>query len=136
MLVTRSTSFTGLGRFPSLHIQIKFAKNTAETRSASCQQSLLPASEKCRRNEWAARGIICFQRVCHPLRRKKHSSCEPYSTQGKIEPTRYLGKRSDFRIVNAAEPVRLHHAMPDAPDKSNQHDSFEVPNGKCCANDD
>src|SRR2546430_13205955 len=35
MLVTRSTSFTGLGRFPCIHIQTKFTRNTPETASAN-----------------------------------------------------------------------------------------------------
>src|SRR6185437_10807116 len=56
--------------------------------------------------------------------------------QGEIESTRYLGKRSDFRIVNPAEPICLHHSVPDAPDKRHEHNSLEVPHGKSSADDD
>src|SRR5262249_16283533 len=56
--------------------------------------------------------------------------------QREIETARYLSERSDLRIVNAAEPVRLHHSVPHAPDKRNEHNSLQVPHGKSRADDD
>src|SRR6185369_16620581 len=88
------------------------------------------------RNKRSACGIVCLQRVGHPLRRKKNSRCKPNPAHGEIETTRYLGKRSDFRIVNPAEPICLHHSVPDAPDKRHEHNSLEVPHGKSSADDD
>src|SRR6476646_3499618 len=117
ILVTSSTSFTGLGRLPLLHIQRKFARNSAETRSASASKPCCPARR-------TAGGIKRFQCVGHPLRRKKNSCCKPNPAQGEIEATRYLGKGSDFRIINPAEPVCLHHPVPDAPDKCHEHNSL------------
>src|SRR5262249_55661420 len=90
-------------------------------------QTLLPRSKNCWRNKRSAGGIVHGQGVAHPLGGKKNSCCKPNSAQGEIETARYLGKRSDFRIINAAESVRLHHSMPNTPDKHRENDAIEVP---------
>src|SRR5262249_9717828 len=65
------------------------------------------------------------------------NSCgKPNPAHGEVEATRHLGKGSDFRIVNSAEPIRLHHSVPDAPDKRHEHNSLQVPQRKSRAYDD
>src|SRR6266576_355118 len=80
-------------------------------------------------------GIISFECIGHSLRRKQHGGGKPNTAQGEIEAARQLSKRADFSVVNTAEAVGLHHAVPNAPNKRNEHDSFEVPNGKGRADD-
>src|SRR5438477_584212 len=46
MLVTRSTSFTGLGRFPCIHIQMKFTRNTPETAKANASNPCCAARRR------------------------------------------------------------------------------------------
>src|SRR5262249_34830575 len=87
-------------------------------------------------NKRSSCGIIRFQRVGHPLRRKQNGCSKPNCAYGEIEATRYLGKRSDFCIVDPAEAVRLHHPVPHAPDKRHKHDSFQIPHGKSSADND
>src|SRR5437879_12622104 len=46
MLVTRSTSFTGLGRLPCSHIQTKFTRNTPAMAIASASNPCCPARSR------------------------------------------------------------------------------------------
>src|ERR1700694_514740 len=101
MLVTSNASFTGFGRLPLIHIQMKFARNRAETASAA-------ASMTC-----------CASRITR--------GGKPNSARCEIEASRQRGERSHFCIVDATEPVRLHHPVPNAPNKDDQHNAFQVP---------
>jgi len=66
--------------------------------------------------------------------RVRHLASKEAARRGR-EAARQLSKRADFSVVNTAEAVGLHHAVPNAPNKRNEHDSFEVPNGKGRADD-
>src|SRR5215470_346356 len=76
------------------------------------QQRLLGTEKERRRDERSTGRIISFERIGHSLRREQDGSGKPNPAQREIQTAGYLGERSDFRVVNAAEPVGLHHAMP------------------------
>ena len=80
-----------------------------------------------RLNEGPAAGIERVQCVRHPHWRQHDRRCKPDCAKPEVEPTIEASERAGFRIVNATKTVGLHHPMPDAPEKNNQDDSFEVP---------
>src|SRR5439155_25467429 len=93
----------------------------------SQQHGPLHAAQQRGRNEGAATFVINLERVRQPGRRKQNCRGEPDSTGGKIKSARKRSERPHFRVVNAAEPVGLHHAMPNSPKENDEYDPFEVP---------
>src|SRR4030095_6423272 len=79
--------------------------------------------------------IISLECIGHSLRRKQDRGGKPDAAQCEIEAACQLGERTDLRVVNTAETAGLHHCGPNAPEKRDEHDSFEVPNGKGRADD-
>src|SRR5437867_9052951 len=80
-----------------------------------------------RRDKWPATHIVRVERVAQAIWRKRHSGSEPDHTHGEIEPARESVKGSSFRVVDAAEAVGLHQAMPNAPEENDQQNSLQVP---------
>jgi hypothetical protein len=52
---------------------------------------------------------------------------KPDHAHREIEPARKRIERSRFGVVDAAKPVGLHQAVPNAPEKNYQENAFEVP---------
>src|SRR6266496_5677396 len=80
-----------------------------------------------RRDKQPTTHVVRVQRVAQAVWRKRHSGREPDHTHGEIEPARESVKRSSFRVVDAAEAVRLHQAMPNTPEENDQQNSLQVP---------
>src|SRR6185503_17406312 len=96
-------------------------------KNGCAENDVLAKVYKGRRNERPATQVVSVQRVAQPVWRKRHCSGEPDHTHREIEPARKRIERSRFGVVNAAKPVGLHQAVPDAPEENHQQNSFEVP---------
>ena len=100
-------------------------------RDSDEEDDLLRAVQEPGRNVGCSTGVVRFRayrsfawktEAPPPQTRSAHSS--------EIEPTRERSERAHFRIVDATEPVGLHHPVPDAPEENDQNDPFQLPPGK------
>jgi hypothetical protein len=53
-----------------------------------------------------------------------------------VEPAGESCEGANLGVVDAAETVSLHHAVPDSPEKNDQHKALQIPQGETDANDE
>src|SRR5262249_940039 len=87
-----------------------------------------------RRDKRSATHVVRIKRIAQPVWRESHRRGEPDYAHREIKSSRECVERPGFRIVDAAETIGLHQPVPDAPEKDDKQNSFQVPPKESCAN--
>ena len=105
----------------------KMRKEQNRHKNGCAENYVLAELHNGRRNKEPATHIESVQRVGQTVWRKRHRRGKPDQAHGEIEAA---GKRIEgprLGVVDAAKPVGLHQAVPNAPKENDQQNSLQVP---------